>query len=187
MLPRKFPRYVLPFFGIGFSAFLAFSLFSGLKKGRSVGSNYLSPQKAMVEIKSLSFVQTETGALSMALDAAGAVISENGQKSVLKKVAVTIPYGNDSELKLKGDEGVIDAGKKEFSLWKKTGLMTVELENGYTLRTSGLKWSEAQGQIVSQGPAYISGSHVKIDGNSLKISVENQEMTVIGDVKALVN
>lgn len=177
---------VLPFFVMVFSLFLLFSLFSGLSKKEFKGLRFGGAGEAEVTIKKLSFVQTETDRLSWTLDAVGADLSEKGQKALLKDVSVTIPYGDAQTLYLTGDEGTVDTEKKEFSLWKKTGLMTVQFENGYTLQTSGLEWHEAQREIVSQGEALITGSRIEINGNSLRISVDMQEMTVIGNVKALV-
>ena len=132
-------------------------------------------------------MQTETGLVSWSLDASEADLTEKGRKALLKNVSVTIPYGDQQQLFLKGDEGAVDTENKAFSLWKKTGLMTVELEKGYTLHTRGLQWHESEREIVSQGEARITGTRIEIHGNSLRVSVDRQEMVIIGDVQALVH
>ncbi|MEC4677835.1 MAG: LPS export ABC transporter periplasmic protein LptC, partial [Nitrospirota bacterium] len=132
-------------------------------------------------------VQTEAGLISWALDASGAALTEKGQKGLLKNVSVSIPYGNEQTLFLKGDEGAVDTEKKEFSLWKNTDLMSVDLKNGYTLHTRGIEWRASQREIVSQGEAMITGSQIEINGNSLRVSLDKQEMIIIGDVRALVH
>lgn len=184
---RKYAKFVLSFFVVGFSLFLVFSLFSGLKKKAFQDFGLDDAQEAEVRIQKLSFVQTETGLMSWSLDASEADLTEKGKKALLKNVSVTIPYGDQQQLFLKGDEGAVDTEKKAFSLWKKTGLMAVELENGYTLHTRGLQWHEPGREIVSQGAARITGAQIEIDGNSLRVSVDRQEMTIIGDVKASVH
>ncbi len=184
---RKYSKSILPFFVSGFLIFLVFSLFVGLKKKTFQGLAIDVAQTAEVQIKGLSFTQTETGQLSWELVATEAVLTEKGQKALLQNISVTIPYGSGSTLSLQGDEGFVDTENKDFSLWKKTGLMTINLENGYTLQTSGLKWNASQRKIISDGKASISGRSMSVDGNSLSVSMDNQEMTVIGDVKALVH
>ncbi len=182
----KYAKFVLSFFVLGFSFFLVYSLFSGLKKKAFEGLGFDDVQSAEVNIQNLSFVQTEAGLVSWSLDAKGAALTEKGRQGLLKNVSVSIPYGNQQTLFLKGDEGAVDTEKKEFSLWKNTGLMSVDLKNGYTLRTRGMEWRASQREIVSQGEAMIMGPQIEINGNSLRVSVDKQEMIVIGDVRALV-
>ncbi|MFQ5587880.1 MAG: LPS export ABC transporter periplasmic protein LptC [Nitrospiria bacterium] len=185
--PWKYSRLLLSFFVAGFLVFLMFSLFTGLKNKQFKGNDAEVAQETEVSIKELSFTQTDTGRLSWSLVAAQAALTEKGRKGLLENISVTIPYGRDAMLSLEGDEGFVDTEKKAFSLWKKRGLMTVDFENGYTLRTAGLKWNESKREIISDGKAFISGEKISIDGNALRVSIDNQEMTVIGDVKALVH
>ncbi len=166
--------------------FLVISLYSGLKKKEIKGFFEDVAKQTEVTIKDLSFVQTETGVLSWVLNAKGAVSSEAGGKTMLENVSVTIPYGDAAQLHLEGDEGLVDTTKKEFSLRKKSGLMTVDLGNGFTIETQGFIWNESHREIVSEGKASIYGSQINIDGDVLRVDVDTQEMTVIGDVKALV-
>lgn len=183
---QKYSRFILPVFITGFLIFLVFSLFSGLKKKEFKGFLDDVAKQAEVTIKDLSFVQTETGALSWALKAEGAVLSEAGGKTLLENVSITLPYGDTSELYLEGDEGLVDTTKKAFSIRKKSGLMTVDLGNGFTIKTQGFIWNESHREIVSEGRAFIYGSQINIDGDVLRVDVDTQEMTIIGDVKALV-
>ncbi len=183
----KYSKPFLPFFAAGFLFFLAISLFGGLKKKTFQGMNPDFNQNAEVNIRELSFVQTETGLLSWSLIATEAAMMKKGQETHLENVSVRIPYGDDLTLLLKGDHGLVDVDQKAFALWKKTGLMTVDLQNGYTLQMAGLKWNESGREIISDGKALITGPKITVDGNLLKVSVDSQEMTVIGDVKAMVH
>ncbi len=184
---QGYAKFVLSFFVLGFSFFLVYSLFSGLKKKVFEDLGVDDAQNAEVNIQNLSFVQTEAGLVSWSLDAKGAALTEKGRKGLLRDVSVSIPYGDQQTLFLKGDEGAVDTEKKAFSLWKNTGLMSVDLENGYTLRTRGIEWRASQREIVSQGEATIVGSQIEINGNSLRVSVDKQEMVIIGDVRAVVH
>ena len=169
-----------------FILFLAFSLSVGLRKNQADPPPGRFQGEADIQVKTLSFVQTEKGQPAWALRALQADLAEEGQKARLRNVRVTVPYGAGYQLTLAGDEGEIDRERSGFSLWKNGGFMTVDLDHGYTLRTSGLRWDARRGVLVSQGPAHIAGSRLTMDGNRIVISLDRQEVTLAGDVKALV-
>ena len=108
------------------------------------------------------------------------------QRANLEQVAVTIQTPQGLEMRFDGDEGTIDTSKKDFSLRKKNELMVIQMSNGYTIKTSGIQWFNDERKMITEGPAHISGPQVEIDGKELKLAVENQEVTVSGDVQAWV-
>lgn len=142
--------------------------------------------RADVKIDQFTFVQTHNGSKEWELKADRAEVFEEDQKAYLQKVAVTMNTPQGLRLTLDGDEGILDTQKKDFSLKKNTDPMIIRLSNGYTIKTSGLKWSNAEREIITEGPAHISGSQIEIDGKELKVKVENQEVILSGDVKAVV-
>jgi LPS export ABC transporter protein LptC len=183
---RIHPKQILLFLITGLLIFLSFSLISGFKK-RSFSVGITNPVgKADVKIGQFSFVQTHEGRQEWKLKAEKAEVFEEEQKVHLKEIAVTIQTPQGLELKLDGDEGIIDTFKKDFSLRKKNELMVIQLSNGYTIKTSGLKWFNDQRELITEGAAHISGPQVEIDGKELKVAIENQEVTVSGDVQAWV-
>lgn len=143
-------------------------------------------RKSDVNISKFSFVQTHQGERDWELKAEQAEVFEKEQKAHLKTIVVTLQTPQGLELKLDGDEGTIDTFKKDFTLRKKNELMVIQLSNGYTIKTSGLKWFNDQREMITEGAAHISGPQVEIDGKELKVEVENQEVTVSGDVQAWV-
>lgn len=142
--------------------------------------------KSDVKISRFSFIQTHEGERDWELKAERAEVFEKEQKANLQTVAVTMQTPQGMELKFEGDEGIIDTSKKDFSLRKKDELMVIQLSNGYTIKTSGVKWFNDQREMITEGAAHISGPRVEIDGKELKVAVENQEVTVSGDVQAWV-
>ncbi len=146
----------------------------------------LSSSEADTRVQSFSFVQTGEGNSSWTLRASEAELFEKIQIARLRDITATMPYGNEGQVLIKGDTGEISSDKKDFFIRKNKGLMTIELKNRYSVETSGLRWNEGQRVLFSQGPVHISGLGAEIDGNELAILVDEEEMTVIGDVKALV-
>lgn len=178
------PKQILLLLITGLLVFLSFSLMSGLKKRNFPVVSTDMDGRADVKINEFSFVQTHLGERDWELKAARAEVFEEEHEAHLEAVSVTIKTPQGLELKLDGDEGIIDTLKKDFSLRKNDGFMSIRLNNGYTVKTSGLKWVNDQREILTEGSAHISGPQVEIDGKELKVAVENQEVTVLGDVQA---
>jgi len=183
---RMHPKQILLLMITGLLIFLSFSLISSFKKRNFSVMTTGTGGKSDVKISQFSFVQTHQGARDWELKAERAELFEKEQKAHLEMIAVTIQTPQGLELKLDGDEGTIDTFRKDFSLRKKKELMVIQLSNGYTIKTSGLKWFNDQRELMTEGSAHISGPQVEIDGKELKVAVENQEVTVSGDVQAWV-
>jgi len=171
----------------GFFIFLAFALSSGLKKNALSPSYQGFDKETDIQIKDLSFSRTNEGKTDWVVKALHADLSEKGEKALLKQVSFAIPYGNGYQLKLEGDEGLVYPDGQDFSVWKKKGLMSVDLDHGYTLQTSRLEWDKEQRLIISQGDAHLSGEHLELDGSRIEISVDHQEMAFFGNVRALLD
>lgn len=170
----------------GLLVFLFFSLVSSFKKRNFTAVMNDAGIKSDVKISRFSFIQTHQGERDWELKAEKAEVFEKEQQARLETVAVTMQTPQGMELKFEGDEGTIDTFKKDFSVRKKDALMVIQMSNGYTIKTSGLKWFNDQREMITEGAAHISGPQVEIDGKELKVAVENQEVTVSGDVQAWV-
>ena len=179
------PKPILLLLITGLLIFLSFSLISGLKK-RSFSIVTEPAGKADTKISRFSFVQTRQGERDWELNAEKAEVFDKEQRANLEQVAVTIQTPQGLEMRFDGDEGTIDTSKKDFSLRKKNELMVIQMSNGYTIKTSGIQWFNDERKMITEGPAHISGPQVEIDGKELKLAVENQEVTVSGDVQAWV-
>jgi len=180
------PKQILLLLITGLLVFLSFSLVSSFKKRNFTSVITDTGIKSDVKISRFSFIETHEGERDWELQAEQAEVFEKEQKANLKTVAVTMQTPQGLELKVEGDEGAIDTSKKDFSLRKKSEPMVIHLDNGFTIKTSGIKWFNDQREMITEGAAHISGPQVEIDGKELKVAVENQEVTVSGDVQAWV-
>ena len=161
-------------------------LISGLKKRNLLIDIKDVGGKADVKIGQFSVVQSHEGVKSWELVADRAEIFEKDQRALLEKVTVVMQTPQGVQISMEGDSGSVDTGKKDFYIEKKEGLLTVQLSNGYIIKTPALSWFNDQRLIVSKGPAHITGPQVEIDGNELRFAPDNQEVTVSGHVQALV-
>ena len=177
-------RQILLALIMGSLVFLSLSLMTSFKKRSFPVTLTDGAGKADVKIGQFSFVQTHEGARDWELKADRAEIYEKDQKAFLEKVAVTLSTPQGLELKIEGDEGTIDTSKKDFFWRKKEGEMVIQLNNGYTVMTPALRWFNDRREIVTEGPAHISGPQIEIQGKELTMTVEDQVMTVSGDVQA---
>lgn len=146
----------------------------------------LQKSEADVRVRSFSFVQNGEGNASWTLKASVAELFEKTQIAHLSGITATMPYGDAGRILIEGDTGEISSDKKDFSIRKDEGLMTIKFEDRYSVETAGLRWDEGRRTLFSHGPVHISGIEAKVDGNELAILVDKEEMTVTGDVKALI-
>lgn len=179
-------KQILLFLIMGFLLFLSFSLMTSFKKRSLPGALTEGAGKADVKIGQFSFVQTHEGTRDWELKADRAEMYEKDQRVVLERIAVTLETPQGLELKLKGDKGTIDTYKKDFFLKNDNEPIVVQLSNGYIVKVPALQWLNDQRKIVSEGPVHIAGPRVEVDGKALTVEVENQEVTVSGDVQASV-
>jgi len=180
-------RCFFAFFFVSALALLLFASFSSKARQTSLHGTFgLQENAPEVQIKTLSFTRTEGGKTAWTVEALQAELSKTGGEARLKEVQVSVPYGDGHRLHLEGDEGRVHVGSQDFSIWKKSGLMTVDLDHGYTLETSALAWDAQKRVIVSRGRAHLLGEGLELEGARIEISSDHQEVTLLGDVKALV-
>jgi len=179
-------RRFLLLLAIGLLTFVVFLVVSTLNKRALSPLLSTFESEADIRVRSFSLVETENGSTPWTLRAAEAEFFEKINIALLRGITVTLPYGDEGEIRVKGDKGEIEADKKNFFIQKNKGLLKVELENHYSVETSGLKWDNGKRTLFSQGSVHISGLEAEINGNELAILVDKGELTVTGDVKALV-
>jgi len=167
-------------------AFLAISVVSNLRNKTPQLPQLNVDMAADAQLKAFSFVRTRAGNSPLILNAAKGVLFESNQTARLENISATIPYGAGHTFQIHGETGEIDSENKDFSVRNRSGLMSIALENQYTVLTSGLLWDEDERTLSSEGAVHISGPQTEIDGDALRILVDKQEMVIVGDVKALV-
>jgi|SRR5579884_1459554 len=133
-------------------------------------------------IQEFTFMHSKGGAVQWHVQAQRAHMVEAEHRAVLEDVEVTLYGAKGWELKLKGDEGTIDTGTKNFTLVRRDGTIPVELQNGYTIYTNHLMWQEERGEVSTNDPVTIVGQGIQVKGRGLIGKLESEEFKILDDV-----
>ena len=133
-------------------------------------------------IDRFTFTQTRSGAVQWQVQAQRARMFETENRAVLEGVQVTLYGPKGRELQLEGDEGTIDTVKKNFVLAKRTGDIAVRLENGYTIYTNHLAWTDARREVTTSDAVTITGNGLEVKGRGLVGKLDAEEFQILEDV-----
>ncbi len=133
-------------------------------------------------IDRFTFTQTRSGAVQWQVQAQRARMFETENRAVLEDVQVTLYGPKGRELQLEGDEGTIDTAKKNFVLAKRTGDIAVRLENGYTIYTNHLAWTDARREVTTSDAVTIIGNGLEVKGRGLVGKLDAEEFQILENV-----
>lgn len=171
---------------LALSLILAFSLAYLLATKTDPGSASVPRQNALEKadagIDQFTFTQSKDGAVQWRVEAQRARVFESEKQAVLEDVRVTLFGQKGWELKLSGDEGKIDTEKRDFLLSKRTGVMNIELESGYTIYTNHLVWADARHEISTGDQIRIVGHGLQITGLGFVGRLDKEEFRILDDV-----
>jgi lipopolysaccharide export system protein LptC len=129
------------------------------------------------------FTQSRGGDVQWEVQAQHAQVFDAEQRATLQNVHVTLFGPKGQELVMEGDEGTIDTAKKNFVLSKHSGLIAVQFQNGYTLTTNNLAWTDGERRFDTLEPVVIIGNGLKITGRGLVGKIDTEEFRILADVR----
>lgn len=133
-------------------------------------------------IDHFTFTQSKAGTVQWQVQAQRARLFDNENRAVLEGVEVTLYGPKGRELRLESDEGTIDTAKKNFVLAKRDGDIAVQLENGYTIFTNHLVWTDASREVSTAEAVRIIGNGLEVTGRGLLGRLDVEEFQVLEDV-----
>ncbi|OGW67285.1 MAG: hypothetical protein A3H49_12490 [Nitrospirae bacterium RIFCSPLOWO2_02_FULL_62_14] len=86
------------------------------------------------------------------------------------------------ELQLESDEGTIDTATKNFILAKREGTIAIQLDNGYTIFTNHLVWTDARREVTTNDAVTITGNGLEVKGRGLVGKLDVEEFQILEDV-----
>lgn len=139
-------------------------------------------ERADAGIDHFTFTQSKSGSVQWQVQAQRARLFDDENRAVLEGVEVTLYGPKGRELRLASDEGTIDTLKKNFLLAKREGDIAVHLENGYTIFTNHLVWTDARREVTTTDPVRIVGNGLEVKGRGLVGKLDVEEFQVLEDV-----
>ncbi len=139
-------------------------------------------ERADAGIDHFTFTQSRSGTVQWQVEAQHARLFETENRAALENVRVTLHGPTGRELQLEGDEGTIDTAKKNFVLTKRTGTIVVRLENGYTIHTNHLAWTDARREVTTADAVMITGNGLEVTGRGLIGKLDVEEFQILEDV-----
>lgn len=141
-----------------------------------------SVERSDAGIDQFRFTRSRAGAVQWEVQAERARVFEAENRARLEQVRVTLFGAKGWELKLEGDEGIIDTLKKDFVLVKHASLIVVQLESGYTINTNHLAWKDEDRTIRTDDPITIYGNGLKVKGRGFVGKLDTEEFSILEDV-----
>jgi len=142
---------------------------------------------ADISLSRVSFVQSQNGVKEWELRAEQAQLFEKDQTALLKKIEVVIKAPKEGLLTVSGDSGKMDMEGKRFLIQQEKEPVLIVWGNGYTAKTSELRWSSEEKMIQTDKEVKISGPGISMKGDGLKLFLDRSELTILGDVHAEVD
>ncbi len=182
MVPVKIPRmFLLTLIGI-LVALLAWVLSVGIERHAVLPSSKGLISKADIEMDRFSLKQIRNGSVEWDIKADRAELFEERHEVSLNAIQAILQTAEGLRVSFSGDRGLLNTGTHDFEIKKNEGDLNVSMNNGYTIQASSLTWKDRQREIVSEQPIRIIGQGLRIHGDQLIIKLENQQVTVHGDV-----
>jgi LPS export ABC transporter protein LptC len=147
---------------------------------RSVSSGSLDQADAGID--QFTFLQSRSGIVQWQVQAQRARMLEAEHQARLEEVEVTLYGASGWEMKLEGDEGLIDTSTKNFTLVRHRGPIVVHLQNGYTIYTNHLAWVDERREIRTEDPVQIAGEGLDVTGRGLIGKLDAEEFRILEDV-----
>lgn len=182
MYPVKIPRIILLTLIGTLVALLAWVLSAGIERHAVLPSSKGLISKADIEMDRFSLKQIRNGSVEWDIKADRAELFEERHEVSLNAMQAILQTAEGLRVSFSGDRGLLNTDTHDFEIKKNEGDLNVSMNNGYTIQASSLTWKDRQREIVSEQPIRIIGQGLRIHGDQLIVKLENQQVTVHGDV-----
>ncbi len=178
----KFPRIILLTLIVMLLGLLLWVLSVGIERHAVLPSSRGLISKADIEMDRFSLKQIRDGLVEWDIKADRAELFEEREEISLNTMQATLQTAEGLRVVFSGDEGILNTGTHDFEIKENEGDLSLSMNNGYTIQAPTLIWKDQQREIVSDQPVRIIGQGLRIQGDQLLVKLENQQLTVNGDV-----
>lgn len=139
-------------------------------------------QAADYRIREIHINETLEGNLRWTLDAEQADVFDKSQRTVMKKVVVTV-FSKDAVWTVTADEGTLDNEKRDVSV---QGNVVVTSNDGLRIATTELAWRNEARHLYTDEAVEITRPGTTITGRGLDVRMKDQEAVVQQKVRVVI-
>ncbi|NIS67938.1 MAG: LPS export ABC transporter periplasmic protein LptC [Proteobacteria bacterium] len=140
--------------------------------------------KADLEVGNLFLTEEKEGKILWELEAKIAQSFEEGKRTLLEDLRVTLYNADGRVLTLRGDRGRIDEKTRDIEV---EGGILVTSSDGLSLRTNSLQYQHERREIFTSAPVRIDGKGVEISGVGLLMDLASEKISILDRVKTLIH
>jgi len=137
--------------------------------------------QAEMKLTDMEYVEIQEGRHLWTLRADEADYFQDQQKTLLKRVRLTLFLADGREVFLESDQGMLYAGTKDIELWDS---VSARLPEGYRLATDRAAYHHQGQTIASSSGIHLTGPDVDLKGKEWEYRIQENRGTVAGGVKA---
>ena len=137
--------------------------------------------KMFISQQDVFLTEDKGGEKAWELKAEWARMYRENNKTLLEDIRVKVFIQNRKPIHITGESGELNNESKDIQI---RGNVEVISEDGYTLRTEELKWLSEKREIVTEKAVWIAGKTFRLNGNGLRLKVDEQRFRLENKVKA---
>ncbi len=141
-------------------------------------------EKPDFRIEGINYVEIKEGRKEWELKAAVANYFKERGVAVFEDVTLNLYSREGRDFVIKGERGLYDISKRDIEL---KGAVRVRTNDGYSMDTDAIIYSEKERKIASAGKISFSGRDVKGEGGKMILDLEEEKLFLENGVKAVIH
>jgi LPS export ABC transporter protein LptC len=142
------------------------------------------PENVDLALREVRFSETREGVRKWAMVADSAAYNAGSGVTSVENIRMTFFDRDGHEtVKLNSRQGKVQTESGEVTL---SGDVVMTSVRGYTIRTERLVYRKSDDVILGDTPVKFSSAWMELSGRKLRLQVQDQQMTLSGDVRTLI-
>lgn len=142
------------------------------------------PENVDLALREVRFSETREGVRKWMMVADSAAYNAGSGVTNVENIRMTFfDRAGHETVKLNSRQGKVQTESGEVTL---SGDVVMTSVRGYTIRTERLLYRKSDDVILSDTPVKFSSAWMELSGRKLRLQVQDQQMTLSGDVRTLI-
>lgn len=142
------------------------------------------PENVDLALREVRFSETREGVRKWTMVADSAAYNAGSGVTNVENIRMTFfDRAGHETVKLNSRQGKVQTESGEVTL---SGDVVMTSVRGYTIRTERLLYRKSDDVILSDTPVKFSSAWMELSGRKLRLQVQDQQMTLSGDVRTLI-